>query len=82
MDLTTPTLTATHFKSSQDKLVITNNALCIVQRARAQSRTGNFRVYGAAAASPGFQACWSDCVCEIQLPIFIYLEGFQVKLTK
>jgi hypothetical protein len=29
-------------KSSQVKLLITNNALCIVQRATAQSKTGIF----------------------------------------
>jgi hypothetical protein len=41
-------------KSSQVKLLITNNAFCIVQRATAQSKTGFFRGYGLAEAPPGF----------------------------
>jgi hypothetical protein len=32
--------------SSQVKLLITNNAFCIVQRATAQSKTGSFRDIG------------------------------------
>jgi hypothetical protein len=36
------------------KLLITNNAFCIVQRATAHSKTENFRDYGAAEAPPGF----------------------------
>jgi hypothetical protein len=47
---------------SQVKSLITNNAFFIVQRAAAQSKTGNFRGYGVAEASPGFQAGWSDCM--------------------
>jgi hypothetical protein len=47
-------------KSSHVKLLITNNAFCIVQRATAQSKTGIFRDYGIAEAPPGFQAGWSD----------------------
>jgi hypothetical protein len=43
-------------KSSQVKLLITNNAFCIVQRVTAQSKTGIFRDFGAAEAPPGFQA--------------------------
>jgi hypothetical protein len=46
----------------QVKLLITNNAFCIVQRATAQSKTGIFRTYGVAEAIPGFQAGWSDCM--------------------
>jgi hypothetical protein len=46
--------------SSQVKLLITNNAFCILQRATAQSKTGIFRDYGVAEAPPGFQAGWSD----------------------
>jgi hypothetical protein len=49
-------------KSSQVKLLITNNAFCIVQRATSQSKTGNLRDYGVAEAPPGFQAGWSDCI--------------------
>jgi hypothetical protein len=49
--------------SSQVKLLITNNAFYIVQRATAKSKTGIFRDFGAAEAPPGFQAGWSDCMC-------------------
>jgi hypothetical protein len=41
--------------SSQVKLLITNNAFCIVQRATAQSKTGIFRHFGVAEAPPGFK---------------------------
>jgi hypothetical protein len=47
---------------SQVKLLITNNAFCIVQRATAQSKTGFFRGFGVAEAPPGFQSGWSDCM--------------------
>jgi hypothetical protein len=47
---------------SQVKLLINNNALCIVQRATARSKTGIFCDYGVAEAPPGFQAGWSDCM--------------------
>jgi hypothetical protein len=47
---------------SKVKLLIANNAFCIVQRATAQSKTGNFRGYGVAEAPPGFQVDWSDCM--------------------
>jgi hypothetical protein len=33
-----------------------------VQRATAQSRTGNFCGCGVAEALPGFQAGWSECM--------------------
>jgi hypothetical protein len=46
----------------QVKLLIINNAFCIVQTATAQSKKEIFRVYGAAEASPGFQAGWSNCM--------------------
>jgi hypothetical protein len=49
-------------ESSQVKLLITNYAFCIVQRATAQSKTGFFCDYGVAEAPPGFQAGWSDCM--------------------
>jgi hypothetical protein len=49
-------------RESQVKLLITNNAFCIVQRATAQSKTGIFRDFGVAEAPPGFQAGWSDCM--------------------
>jgi hypothetical protein len=42
--------------SSQVKLLITNNAVCIVRRATSQSKTGKIRDYGVAEAPPGFQA--------------------------
>jgi hypothetical protein len=48
--------------SSQVKLLITNNAFCIVQRETAQSKKGTFRGCGVAEAPPGFQAGWSDCM--------------------
>jgi hypothetical protein len=48
--------------SSLVKLLITNYAFCIVQRATAQSKAGIFRGYGVAEAPPGFQAGWSDCM--------------------
>jgi hypothetical protein len=48
--------------SNQVKLLITNNAFCIVQRATAQSKTGIFRDCGVAEAPPGFQAGWSNCM--------------------
>jgi hypothetical protein len=44
------------------KLLITNNAFCIVQRATAQSTTGFFRYNDVAGAPLGFQAGWSDCM--------------------
>jgi hypothetical protein len=46
--------------SSQVKLLNTINAFCIVQRSIALSKTGIFRDYDVAEASPGFQAGWSD----------------------
>jgi hypothetical protein len=58
-------------KSSTVKLLITNNAFWIVQRATAQSKTGNFRDYGVAEAPPGFQAGWSDCMYFFSLFLFI-----------
>jgi hypothetical protein len=45
-----------YIKSSHVKLLITNNAFCIVQSATAQSKTGIFRDCGVAEAPPGFQA--------------------------
>jgi hypothetical protein len=57
-------------KSSQVKLLITNNAFCIVQRATAQSKTGFYRDSGVAEAPPGFQAGWSDCMY-FSLSLFI-----------
>jgi hypothetical protein len=48
-------------RASQVKLLITNNAVCIVQRTTAQSKTGVFRGYGLAEAPPVFQAGWSGC---------------------
>jgi hypothetical protein len=48
-------------KLSQVKLLIINNAFCIVQRATAQSKIEILRRYGVLEAPPGFQAGWSDC---------------------
>jgi hypothetical protein len=59
-DFTTSELTC--IKPSQVKLLITNNAICIVQRTTAQSKKGMFRDCGVAEAPPGFQAGWSDCM--------------------
>jgi hypothetical protein len=56
----------------QVKLLITNNAFCIVQRATAQSKTGIFRDFGVAEAPPGFQAGWSDCM---------YLDNYELLKT-
>jgi hypothetical protein len=64
---------------SQVKLLITNNAFCIVQRATAHSKTGIFRDYGVAEAPPGFQAGWSDCfLFSLFLFIFVCSSGFSV----
>jgi hypothetical protein len=60
-------------KSSQVKLLITNNAFCIVQRATAQSKTGIFRDFGVAEAPPGFQAGWSDCMYFFSLSLSLSL---------
>jgi hypothetical protein len=49
-------------RTSQVKLLITNNAFFIVKRATAQSKTGIFSDYGVAKAPPDFQAGWSDCM--------------------
>jgi hypothetical protein len=51
------------------KLLITNNAFCIVQRATAQLKTISFRDYGVAEAPPGFQAGWSCCM-------YVFLSPF------
>jgi hypothetical protein len=65
--------------SSQVKSPITNNALCIAQRATAQSKTRNFRDYGVAEAPPGFQAGWSDCMYFFSLSArFVGSSGFSV----
>jgi hypothetical protein len=68
--------------SSQVKLLITNNAFFIVQRAKAQSKTGIVRGYGVAEAPPGFQAGWSDCMyfflsfCPFSLLIWVFRVSF------
>jgi hypothetical protein len=46
----------------QVKLLITNNAFCIEQRAAAQSITEIFLGYGVAEAPPGYQTGWSHCI--------------------
>jgi hypothetical protein len=58
--------------SSQVKLLLINHAFCIVQRATAQSKTGNFRDYFAAEPPPGLQAGWSDCMYFF-LSLFVHL---------
>jgi hypothetical protein len=58
--------------SSQVKLLITNNAFFILQRATEQSKTGIIRHYGVAEAPPGFQAGWSDCMYFFSLSSFIF----------
>jgi hypothetical protein len=63
--------------SNQVKLLIANNAFCVVQRATAQSKTGFFCDYGVAEAPPGFLAGWSGCMYFFSLFLFIlfaYLE--------
>jgi hypothetical protein len=49
-----PTYFGRFNRYSQVKLLTTNNACCIVQRATAQSKTGIFRGYGKAEAPQGF----------------------------
>jgi hypothetical protein len=65
-------------KLSQVKLLITNNALCIVQTATAQTKTGIFRGYGVAEAPPGFQASWSDCMYFFSLFLFILFAHLEI----
>jgi hypothetical protein len=63
-------------KSSQVKLLITNKAFCIVQRATAQSKSGIFLDCGVAEAPPGFQAGWSDCYNTLSLSVhFVCSSG-------
>jgi hypothetical protein len=68
------------FTSSQNKLLITNNAFIIVQRATAQPKTRIFRDYGVAEAPPGFQAGWSDffffSFCSFRLLIWVFRVSF------
>jgi hypothetical protein len=59
--------------SSQVKLLISNNAFFIVQRATARSKTEIFRDCGLAEAPPGFQAGWSECMSFFSLFLFIFL---------
>jgi hypothetical protein len=66
--------------ASQVKLLITNNAFCIVQRATAQSKTGTFRDYGVAEAPPGFQAGWSDCMYFFSLFLFTLFAHLERRL--
>jgi hypothetical protein len=67
------------FFGCQVKLLITNNAFCIVQRATAQSKAGIFRDYVVAEASPGFQAGWSDCMIFFSLSVrFVCSSGVVV----
>jgi hypothetical protein len=49
-------------KSSQVKLFITNNAICIAQRASEQPSTSAFCGYCVAEVPPEFQLGWSDCI--------------------
>jgi hypothetical protein len=69
-------------KTSQVKLLITNNSFCFVQRAAAQSKTGIFRDYGVAEAPPSFQAALSYCMyfflffCLLCLLIWVFRISF------
>jgi hypothetical protein len=45
---------ATTFESSQVKLLITNNAFCIVQRSTTEPKTEIFSDYGVVEDPPGF----------------------------
>jgi hypothetical protein len=63
---------------SQLRLLITNNAFCIVQRATAQSKTDFFRDCGVAEAPPGFQAGWFDCIHFFSLVIFILFAHLEI----
>jgi ectoine hydroxylase-related dioxygenase (phytanoyl-CoA dioxygenase family) len=65
-------------RSSQVKLLITNNAFCIVQRATAQSKTGIFHDCCVAEAPPGFQAGWSDCMHFLSLFLLILLAHLEI----
>jgi hypothetical protein len=65
-------------KSSQVKLLTTNNAFCSVQRATAQSKTGTFRDRGVAEDLPGFQAGWSDCTYFFSLFLFILFAHLEL----
>jgi hypothetical protein len=65
-------------KSSQVKLLITNNAFCIVQRATAQSKIGIFRDCAVAEAPPGFQAGRSDCMHFFSLVLFILFAHLEI----
>jgi hypothetical protein len=65
--------------SSQVKLLIINNAFCIVQRATAQSKKGFFCDYGVAEAPPGFQAGWSYCMYFFSLFLFILFADLNHK---
>jgi hypothetical protein len=51
-----------------------------VQRATAQSKTGNFRDYGVAEDPTGFQAGWSHCMYFFSLSFvhFACSSGFSV----
>jgi hypothetical protein len=67
-----------HFErlNLQVKLLITNNAFCIEQRATVQSKTGNFRDYIVAETPPGYQAGWSDCMYVFFLSfLFIFMKS-------
>jgi hypothetical protein len=65
-------------ESNQVKLLITNYAFCIVQRATKQSKTGIFRDSGVAEAPPGFQAGWSDCMHSFSLFLFILFAHLEL----
>jgi hypothetical protein len=62
-----------YFKSSQVKLLITNDSFYIAQTATEQSKNGILREYGLAEAPPDFQAGWSDCMYFFSLFLFIFV---------
>jgi hypothetical protein len=65
-------------KSNQVKLLVANNAFCIMQRATAKSKTGIFRDCGVAEAPPGFQVGWSDCMYFFSLFLFILFAHLEL----
>jgi hypothetical protein len=65
---------------SQVKLLITNNAFCIVQKATAQSKTGIFCDFGVAEAPPGFQAGRNKRRSHLQICLFSHDGWHQIFL--
>jgi hypothetical protein len=72
--------------SSQVKLLITDDAFCIVQRVTAQLKTGIFRDYNLAEAPPGFQAGWlAVCIflsLSVHFLLFIWRQNVRFGLMQ